>query len=350
MIQINCRREASFWDRAPRAGTFGIRSAVAALAALAALPAVAAELTPVKAGISDPVNTVLDMYMAKAAGFYQARGLDVDIVNMNGGSRGAAELQAGRLDIMHVGMSSVVKANLAGGDLRSVAALSNLIRFVLFSPATVKTAAQLKGGVIGVSTFGSESDTTATLALQRLGLTRADVTVKEYGGGVARLAAIKSGEIAASPLNEPFTSLALEQGLHPLVDLVTEKIPWLFSSVVVRRADITGRRDLIKRFLAATAEGNYLALSDEARAKQVLAQELKITDAKILDISYRDFKAQSPPDIEILRAGAINILAQFPQVGDKGGDKLDGFVDTGLIDDLKRDGTFAALQKQYGRK
>jgi hypothetical protein len=49
-----------------------------------------------QAGISDPVNTVLAWYMARMPALYAAHGLKVEIVNMNGGSRGAAELQAGR--------------------------------------------------------------------------------------------------------------------------------------------------------------------------------------------------------------------------------------------------------------
>ena len=73
-----------------------------------------------KAGISDPVNTVLAWYMARDAGLYAAHGLKVDIINMNGGSRGAAELQAGRLDVMHVGLSSVIRLNRAGGDIRTI--------------------------------------------------------------------------------------------------------------------------------------------------------------------------------------------------------------------------------------
>ena len=76
-----------------------------------------------KAGIADPVNTVLALWMAQAGGFYAAQGLKVEIVNMNGGSRGAQELQAGRLDVMHVGLSSVVQLNRAGGDLRLIASL-----------------------------------------------------------------------------------------------------------------------------------------------------------------------------------------------------------------------------------
>ena len=124
-----------------------------------------------KVGISEPVNTVLAIWMADAAGFYEANGIKVEIINMNGGSRGAAELAAGRIDAMHVGLSSVVRLNRSGGDLRIIASLANVIRFTFFSGPGVKTAADLKGGVVGVSSFGSESDSTVTLALKRLGLT-----------------------------------------------------------------------------------------------------------------------------------------------------------------------------------
>src|ERR1051326_8976328 len=143
-----------------------------------------AQATDFKVGISEPVNTVLAMWMADAAGAYAAQGLKDEIINMSGGSRGAQELAAGRIDVMHVGLSSVVRLNRGGANLRFIASLSNVIRFTFFSGPNVKTAADLKGGAVGVSTFGSESDATVTLALQRLRLTRADVEAKEDGGGV----------------------------------------------------------------------------------------------------------------------------------------------------------------------
>jgi ABC-type nitrate/sulfonate/bicarbonate transport system substrate-binding protein len=298
----------------------------------------------IKAGISDPVNTVLAWYMARAAGLYGAQGLDVEILNMNGGSRGAEELQAARIDVMHVGLSSVVRVNRAGGNLRVIGSLSNVIRFTFFSAPGVKTAADLKGGVVGVSTFGSESDSTVTLALQRLGLTRDDVVIKEYGGGTKRLEALKSGEIKATAINEPLSSLAREQGVNVLVDLVPEQIPWLFSGIVVRKDDIAARRDLLTRFLKASIEGNYVALTDGKRAKEVLAKELKIASAKVLDITYSDFKQQSPQNLEPSVAGAENILKQFPGVSQTLGD----YIELSLLDALKNDGTLAALAQKYG--
>jgi NitT/TauT family transport system substrate-binding protein len=307
----------------------------------------AAQQQPIdfKAGIADPVNTVLAWYMARDAGFFAAQGLNLQIINMNGGSKGAEELQAGRIDVMHVGLSSVIRINRSGGDIRLVGSLSNVIRFTFFSAPGVKTADDLKGGVVGVSTFGSESDSTVTLALQRLGLTRDDIVLKEYGGSTRRLAAVKSGEVKATALNEPIASQARADGVNVLVDLVKEQIPWVFSGIVVRHDDISARRDILTRFLKATIEGNYLALTDEARAKATLSKELKITDPKILDITYNDFKQQSPPNIEPSEKGAENILKQF------GGSQTVGdYIDTGMLDALKKDGFFTAMAQKYGKR
>src|SRR5215471_5535646 len=122
------------------------------IAAALVMAGSASAQTPFKAGIADPVNTVLAWWMAQAAGFYKAQGLDLSIVNMNGGSRGAEELAAGRINVMHVGLSSVIRLNASGGDLRLVGSLSNVVRFMLFSAPGVGAGSDLKGGVIAVST------------------------------------------------------------------------------------------------------------------------------------------------------------------------------------------------------
>jgi NitT/TauT family transport system substrate-binding protein len=334
---------ASRFGAAPknRRGAYAI--VVATL--LGVSPVAAAEPTPLKLGISEPVNTVLAMWMADAAGFYGAQGLKVEIINMNGGSRGAKELAAGRIDVMHVGLSSVVRLNQTGAELRVIASVSNIIRFTFFSAPTVRTAAELKGGVVGVSAFGSESDATVTLALKRLSLSRDDVILKEYGGGTRRIAALKSGEIKATAVNEPVSSMAREQGLYPLVDLVPEQIPWLFSGLVVRRGSIEAERDALMRFLKATIEGNYLALTDAKRAKEVLARETKISDPKVIDIGYEDFRQQSPLDTEPSSAGAENILAQFPASVSR---NLDDYLDTSLLEALRQGGFFTTLKQKYG--
>ena len=329
-----------------------IRRALPLLALLALLMAprlAAAQQMPpaapveIKVGIADPSNTVLALYMARAAKLDAAHGLKLNLLDMNGGSRGAEELQAGRIDVMQVGLSAVIKVNQSGGDLRLIAALSNVMRFSLFAARGVTSAADVKGGVIGISTSGSESDSAVTLALQKLGLSRDDVTIKEYGSSTHRLAALKSGEIKAAPLDEPAASAARQAGLNPLVDFVPMQIPWLFAGLAVRRDDIGARRDLLTRFLKACIEGNYIALTDEKRAKQVLAKDLKITSEKSLDIAYRDFVAQSPANLEPSVTGVQNILKVFPKASQNVGD----FIDLSLLDALKDQGFFTAMDAKY---
>ena len=298
-----------------------------------------------KVGISDRVNTVLPLWMAEAGGFYAAQGLKVELVTMGGGSRGAQELQAGRIDVMRVGLSSVVQTQQSRRRSASHRSMSNVIRFTFFSAPGVKTAADLKGGVIGVSTFGSESDFNRHPgAASGSGMTRDDVTLKEYGGAARRLAALKSGEIKASAINEPVASQARNQGINVMVDLVAEQIPWVFSSVVVRRDDLTSRRDLVTRFLKAAIEGNYLAFFDEKLAKDVLARELKVSDREIVDISYDDFRKQSPLDMELSRPGAENVIAELPDGARTG---LEDTIDPSILEDLKRQDFFTVLRRKY---
>jgi len=248
---------------------------------------------------------------------------------------------------MRVGLSSVVQANRAGGDLRLIASMSNVIRFTFFSSQGVRTAADLKGGVVGVSTLGSESDSVATLALDRLGLMRTDVTLKEYGSSLQRLAALKAGEIKATAINEPVASLAREQGMNVLVDLVPEQIPWLFSGVVMRRSDFSTRWGVIGRFLKAAIEGNYLALANEKLAKEVLAKELKLSDSKIVDISYSDFKEQTPRNMELSIKGAENVIAQ---IGGAGSTKVEDYMDPSLLGVLRDGGFLFAMERKYGTR
>jgi NitT/TauT family transport system substrate-binding protein len=324
-------------------------------AIIASLPAIifsgssvqAIQLTPFRIGISEAVNTALALWMAEAAGLYEAEGLKVEIINMQGGSRGAQELQAGRIDAMHVGLSSVLGVNRAGGDLRVVASLSNEIRFTFFANPGVKSPADLRGGVIGVSTFGSESDATVTLALQKLGLSRGDVVLKEYGSGARRIEAVRSGEIKATTVNEPVSSIAREQGLKVMVDLAADHIPWLFSGIVVRRSYLVEHRDLVRRFIKATMEGNALALSNEEMAKEILARQTKVADPKIIDISYRDFRLQDPSNIELSRQAAENVIANFPEGASA---KLEDYLDTGILEELKNSGFVDALQQKYKAK
>ena len=70
-----------------------------------------AAATRFRVGIAAPTVNMLPLWMGQEAGLFKARGLAVEIVNTDGGSRGLAEVGAGRLEAMTVGLSSVIDAN-----------------------------------------------------------------------------------------------------------------------------------------------------------------------------------------------------------------------------------------------
>src|SRR5262249_62252021 len=116
-----------------------------------------------RVGEAAPANTFLAIWMARDSGLYEAQGLKLEIVHMVGGRESGPALKSGRVQLIHVGMSSVIRANLAGGELRNIGSLSNVLRNTMFAAPQVKTNAELRGGIFGVSRARSGSDPAATL-------------------------------------------------------------------------------------------------------------------------------------------------------------------------------------------
>ena len=319
-------------------------AALCALLSLASGSANAQETFRV--GITAPTVNMLPLWMARDAGLFRMRGLNVEIVNTEGGSRGLALVGQGRLQAMTVGLSATIDANTKSGDYRLIASGANTMSFRFFGMSGV-SAGSLKGKTVGVSSFGSESDVAATMALRQLNLTRRDVTVVESGGTLDRLAALRAGRIAATALNEPADSQAQMSGLPLLVDLKAN-LPWIFTAIVVEKRYLETHRATLLNFLRAYGEGIHMALADEARAKRVLAAEFTAFSPDIVQITYDDFKARVPRDAAPSPDGIATQLREFAALGIpiKSANPSD-YVDASLIEDLRREGFFTALQAKY---
>jgi ABC-type nitrate/sulfonate/bicarbonate transport system substrate-binding protein len=318
------------------------------LAALAYGSAQAQTSAPFKSGITAPTVNMLPLWLARDEGLFKAHGIDVEIVVTDGGSRGLAEVGAGRLQEMTVGLSSVLDANSRGGNYRLVASGANTLSLGFYGARGIASGAQVKGAKIGISARGSESDTAAMFALRRLGLARADVTVVELGGTERRLAALKSGAIAASALNAPVNFIAESESLPKLVDLAND-VPWIFTGLVFSLETIAKNRDIVKSFLRGYIEGIYFGLADATRAKATLAREFHGLDAGIVDATYDDFKRRIPRDVRPSREGAQTMIRELPAFGTEvKSTNIADYIDESLVDELTREGFFDAMKKKYG--
>jgi ABC-type nitrate/sulfonate/bicarbonate transport system substrate-binding protein len=172
--------------------------------------------------------------------------------------------------------------------------------------------------------------------------------VSQIGGSSQRLGALVAGRIDVAPLIEPAITLAKERGFNPLVDLAAANTPWLFDSVVVNNSYLRRNRDTLTRFVKAYIAGAYLALSDEAKAKQVIAQKFKTDDPKVIAATLTDFKRLMPRDAAPTIEGARNVIEQLTAIGtDVGRRKVEDYLELSIIAELKQDGYFAQLEKAY---
>lgn len=296
-----------------------------------------------KVGEASPANTFFAIWMAEAAGLYEQNGLDFEIVKMVGGSETGPALSTGKIQLMHIGMSSVVRANSAGFNVTTIGSLSNVIRSTLFAAPGVNGIEDIKGHEVGISSAGSESELSTVIALQKLGLSRDDITFKEIG--VERLTHLKNGTVKATMLGEPLRSVAFAEGITAICDLLAERMPWLYSGLVVDKAYLAENRDAVLKFMRATIEANYLAVADAERAKPVMADALNITDPKNLDITYDNFKTYTPLNAEPTVEGGKNIMATVDAANKS--DNINDYMDESIHEELRDEGFFETMKAKY---
>ena len=307
-------------------------------------------LKPFKLGISAPVVTVLPVWLGDAGGFFEKNGLKVEVISMEGGTRGTQVLLSGEIQAMHVGLSPVVQANAAGADLRSVVSSSNKLPITIFTAKKYDPPLP-RGAKFGISTFGSETDIAISILLPKLGMTRNDIEITQVGGTGQRYAALIAGRLEVAPLLEPAITQAKGRGFIPIFDLSESGDAWIFDSVVVSKAWLDANRDVMQRFVRGYMEGAWWGLKEEAKAKELIATKFKTQDKVVIDATYAEFKKLMPLDGRPSADGARNVLTQLEalKVPVKS-TKVEDYVDYGPLDQLDKDGFFAGLEQKYGMK
>ena len=182
------------------------------------------ELTSVKWGMASQINdSELPIITAMAENLPAKYGLDVQFLPFEGTTPASQALLTGQVDVIDTSGGPVLDSLLTDAPMVIVWVQIDNLTDNLYTQADIKTAADLKGKSIAISTFGAETDLEAALALKALGLTRDDVTITQVGHDSDRLAALKAGSVAAS-INDVTQADALTGlGFNILVKLADVK-------------------------------------------------------------------------------------------------------------------------------
>jgi NitT/TauT family transport system substrate-binding protein len=219
-----------------------------------------------------PIN--LPTWIAKEQGFFDKNGLNVDIRLLES-SLGVSALLAGDEQFAAMGGSETLAAVLNGADLVVLACFSPVYPYKLEVASSIKTAQDLKGKKLGISRFGSSSDSATRAALKQLGLDpEKDVTLVQVGSLAARTAALLSGALDGAVDALPDTLNLEAHGFHPLLDLAAQELPAVNNVLVTTGAFATNNATITQKYVDAIVQGVARAKSDKSLSIQLTQKYL----------------------------------------------------------------------------
>ena len=240
------------------------------------------------------------IWAAEDGGYLRKYGLDAEVSNVADSTQAVAALLAGEIPL-NCGISgtAVVASVLQGSDLVIIASTVNTFPSSLYAKSSVTSIAGLRGGKVGVSRFGTASDTAARIALKQGGLDPAkDVTLIQLGGLNEILAGMQSGQVDAGALSPPQTVLARNAGFRELLDVGALGIAYVYNGVATSRSYASKNPAVVEATLKALIEGEHRFKTDADWGKSVVAARTKLADPAQVEETWRLFATkylQEPP-------------------------------------------------------
>jgi len=224
----------------------------------------------------------LPITIGRDKGMFQAEGIDLQMVLV------ASTIQVTALttgDIDFSGAQSQVMAGAARGlPVKVVGFLTIKPSFWLMAKPEIKSMADLKGKIIGITAIGSSTDTLARFLVSKNGLTP-DREVAFIGTGTTAniLTAMKAGTVDAGVLSPPFNAMATQMGYRTLAyfgDYVEQSL----SGVGTSDKMIRERPELVKRMLIATIKSLRFIQQRPADSIQFIGKEWSMDSASATEL------------------------------------------------------------------
>jgi NitT/TauT family transport system substrate-binding protein len=259
------------------------------------LPVLAQELRRIHYGTTASVSH-LPVWVAKDAGLFAKKGLNVEPVQIRGGALITMGIMSGQLQFSGAGAESVVAARIEGGDVVLLACPSNLEIIYLITRPEIKSASDLKGKSSAVTRLGSSTHFYLRAALRYVGLdSEKDLTILQLGAGPEMATALESGRISVAALNIRYALPFLRRNWPVLIDLTKTDLVYPSSCVTSSRTFVKSEPKIVEDFLNAYVAGIQLIKKDQAFAERSLVKWTREKDAYVVSKSVethaRIFKA-----------------------------------------------------------
>jgi NitT/TauT family transport system substrate-binding protein len=210
-------------------------------------------------------------------GFFDNAGLDVQPVLLRGTPITTQALLSESLPLALGSADAVMAAVANGADLIGVGGVVNGLTQAIVASKNYKSIKDLRGAVVGVQALTAGVPNVMQKIFRQSGLSYpADYKMLAVGGGNFNLAALASGQIAATYLVVPLDYTAEQQGFN-ILGYFKDYFPhYQLSMLTVKRSWAEKNRPLLVRYLKATVQTYRWLYANKEGSIDFLAKEIPL--------------------------------------------------------------------------
>lgn len=285
-------------------------------------PADGQEKIRIVLGASSKTLGYSPLWVATKRGFFDQQGIDAQLVLLRGVPMTLQALAAGSLHLGSGGPEAYIEASERGLDFVVIGGIINGMAQFLIAGKNYKSYEDLRGATFGTSSLSGGIITALREALKLKGLEypRDYKLLVIAGGSSANLAALQSGQIAATTVAVPLNYAAEESGLN-VIGRLSDGIPhFQTNALVVRRSWAEKNRPLMVRFMKSMVLTFRWMFENRDAAVEFLSSEMKLKPVHAR--KGWEFYTQNrfwPPDGDVTMEGMKNNIRIYTeQTGAKG--------------------------------
>jgi ABC-type nitrate/sulfonate/bicarbonate transport system substrate-binding protein len=245
------------------------------------------EKNPLEVAIAATGPLYLPVLLANEAGYFSKRGLTVNISTLSA-TASAQALLSGQVDI-YQGGTATIHANVGGADLIYIAASVDRSTLMLFGQKGLTSFENLRGKSVATTSVGAFGEIAMRKTAKEHGMEIGkDIKLLYHKGPPDALSTFLVGNADGVIITPPQTEMARSKGFPVIIDFYEKGLKIIGPGTGVARALVKKHPNTLKIFLMGYLDGVKRSLDDPAYAQKILSQTSKITDAKLLENSYKD--------------------------------------------------------------
>lgn len=252
---------------------------------------------PLRVGMM-PITDNLPFWVAQEKDYFQAQGLEVELIPFPSALERDSAFAAGQIDAAIGDLLAVATMNNAGTAVKAVAVGQGVVpgenRFAVLSApdSGITTPEQLKNVPIALSLNTINQYITEQLLVAQ-GLNPGEIKFNSMPKLPIRMEALLTGQVQAATLPDPFATLAAINGARVVVDNSQNTVAQ--TVIIVRQETLDNKLEDLQGLVQAYTRAVEDLQDNPLQYRDLLAQKAQVPDAVLEDPEGRLQLHFSPP-------------------------------------------------------